>query len=107
MKAGIATIYQELDLVDGLSVAENVFLGHEPRTAGFVRGQQVRRQARELLARLGHPEIPARREVGRLPAAAKQVVSMARALARDARLIVMDEPCAVLDPRRGGTTCSG
>jgi ribose transport system ATP-binding protein len=96
MKAGIATIYQELDLVDELSVADNVFLGHEPAAAGFVRRGPARRAAREVLARLGHPEIPVTRAVGRLPAAAKQVVSMARALSREARLIIMDEPSAVL-----------
>ncbi|GIJ67799.1 sugar ABC transporter ATP-binding protein [Virgisporangium ochraceum] len=96
MKAGIATIYQELDLVDGLSVADNIFLGHEPRTVGFVNRPQVRRQASEILASLGHPEIPVRREVGKLPAAAKQVVSMGRALSREARLMIMDEPSAVL-----------
>ncbi|GIJ45055.1 sugar ABC transporter ATP-binding protein [Virgisporangium aliadipatigenens] len=96
MKAGIATIYQELDLVDGLSVADNIFLGHEPRTVGFVRRGQVRRRASEILASLGHPEIPVRREVAKLPAAAKQVVSMGRALSREARMIVMDEPSAVL-----------
>ena len=96
MKAGIATIYQELDLVDGLSVADNIFLGHEPRTLGFVNRPLVRRQASEILASLGHPEIPVRREVGKLPAAAKQVVSMGRALSREARLMIMDEPSAVL-----------
>ncbi len=96
MKAGIATIYQELDLVDGLSVADNIFLAHEPRTLGFVNRMQVRRQASEILASLGHPEIPVRREVGKLPAAAKQVVSMGRALSREAKLMIMDEPSAVL-----------
>ncbi|WP_030434563.1 sugar ABC transporter ATP-binding protein [Actinoplanes subtropicus] len=96
MSAGIATIYQELDLVDELSVAENIYLGHEPRTAGFVRRPAQRRAARDLLGRLGHPEIPAGRAVGRLSPAAKQIVSMARALSRRARLIVMDEPSAVL-----------
>jgi ribose transport system ATP-binding protein len=96
MRAGIATIYQELDLVDGLSVADNVFLGHEPRTVGFVNRGEVRRRAEEILASLGHPEIPVRREVAKLPAAAKQVVSMGRALSREARMIVMDEPSAVL-----------
>jgi ribose transport system ATP-binding protein len=96
-RLGIATMYQELDLVPGLSVAENVFLGHEPAAAGFVRrGAQARRTA-DLLRRLGHPEIPPHREVGRLSAAAQQIVSMARALSRRARLIVMDEPSAVLD----------
>ncbi|MFI0411472.1 sugar ABC transporter ATP-binding protein [Actinomadura sp. 3N508] len=96
MRAGIATIYQELDLVDGLSVAENIFLGHEKATFGFTRRGDTERAARELLGRLGHAEIPPRREVGRLPAAGKQVVSMARALSHDARLIVMDEPSAAL-----------
>ena len=96
--AGIATIYQELDLVAGLSVAENVVLGHEPARLGFTRPRDAEAIAVALLRRLGHPEIPPRRELGRLPAAGQQVVSMARALARDARLIVMDEPSAVLDP---------
>jgi ribose transport system ATP-binding protein len=96
MRLGIATIYQELDLVDGLSVAENIFLGHERSSAGFTRRGEQNAQARGLLGRLGHAEIPATREVGRLSAAGKQIVSMARALSHDARLIVMDEPSAVL-----------
>jgi len=95
-RAGIATIYQELDLVDDLTVAENVFLGHEQSTRGFVRRTQMRREAQAVLDRLGHGDIPVTRVVGRLPAAAKQVVSMARALSHEARLIVMDEPSAVL-----------
>jgi ribose transport system ATP-binding protein len=96
MKAGIATIYQELDLVDELSVAENAFLGHEDRRAGFVRRGSMARRTREILARLGHEHIPPRRLVRSLPAAGKQIVSMARALSHEARLIVMDEPSAVL-----------
>ena len=94
---GIATMYQELDVVDGLTVAENIFLGHERAVAGVVRRAAANRTARELLARLGHPEIPPTREVGELSAAHKQIVSLARALSRDARLIIMDEPSAVLD----------
>jgi ribose transport system ATP-binding protein len=96
MKAGIATIYQELDLVEELSVAENAFLGHEPRRFGFVRRAHMARQTRQILARLGHPEIPPWRLVRNLPNAGKQVVSMVRALSHDARLIIMDEPSAVL-----------
>jgi len=96
IKAGISTIYQELDLVDGLTVAENIFLGHESARLGFLRRRRMNRAAGELLERLGHPELPPTAEVGRLPAAAKQVVSMARALSRRARLIVMDEPSAAL-----------
>jgi ribose transport system ATP-binding protein len=97
LRQGIATIYQELDLVDWLSVGENIFLGHELSTAGFSQRAATRRRARELLTRLGHSEISATREVGSLSAAGKQIVSMARALSRDARLIIMDEPSAVLD----------
>ncbi|MFE6683224.1 sugar ABC transporter ATP-binding protein [Streptomyces sp. NPDC057729] len=99
MRLGIATIYQELDLVEGLSVAENVFLGHEPTTARFVvRTREGRTAAAALLRRLGHPEIDPARAVGELSAAQQQIVSMARALSHDVRLIVMDEPSAALDP---------
>ncbi len=95
-RAGIATIYQELDLVDDLTVAENIFLGHEQATAGFVRRGRMRAEAKAVLDRLGHGDIPAGRTVGRLPAAAKQIVSMGRALSHDAQLMIMDEPSAVL-----------
>ncbi|WP_422736394.1 sugar ABC transporter ATP-binding protein [Micromonospora sp. WMMD729] len=96
MKAGIATIYQELDLVEDLSVAENAFLGHEYRSLGFVRRGRMARHTRQILSRLGHGEIPPGRMVRSLPAAGKQIVSMARALSHEARLIIMDEPSAVL-----------
>jgi ribose transport system ATP-binding protein len=94
---GIATMYQELDVVDGLSVAENVYLGHELATAGLSQRREAIRRTKEILAQLGHPEIRATREVGTLSAAGKQIVSMARALSHNARIIVMDEPSAVLD----------
>jgi ribose transport system ATP-binding protein len=97
MRLGIATIYQELDLVDGLTTAENIFLGHEPSLAGFLQRLTARARARDLLERLGHGEIPPGRELGNMSAAGKQIVSMARALSHEARLIVMDEPSAVLD----------
>ncbi|WP_395571348.1 sugar ABC transporter ATP-binding protein [Streptomyces sp. BK79] len=99
MRLGIATIYQELDLVEHLSVAENVHLGHEPTTAGFVvRGRAAKESTAQLLKRLGHPEVDPGRLVGDLSAAQQQIVSMARALSHDVRLIVMDEPSAALDP---------
>ncbi|WP_030667958.1 sugar ABC transporter ATP-binding protein [Streptomyces sp. NRRL B-1347] len=99
MRLGIATIYQELDLVEHLSVAENVFLGHEPTAAGFVvRRGTARAATAALLKRLGHAEISPARLVGELSAAQQQIVSMARALSHDVRLIVMDEPSAALDP---------
>ena len=96
LNLGVATMYQELDLVDGLSVAENIFLGNEPARFGFTNRRAANNKTRELMRRLGHPEIPPSREVGLLSAAGKQLVSMARALVHDARLIVMDEPTAAL-----------
>jgi ribose transport system ATP-binding protein len=96
LRLGIATMYQELDLVPGLSVADNIFLGHERARFGFTRVGQARAEAARLLARLGHPEISPSTEAGRLSAAGQQLVSMARALAHDARLLVMDEPTAAL-----------
>ncbi len=97
MSHGIATIYQELDLVDGLSVTENIFLGHELATFGFSRRAEADRATAELLERLGHGEIRPRTEVGSLSPAHKQIVSMARALSHAARVIIMDEPSAALD----------
>ncbi|HEY0637359.1 MAG TPA: sugar ABC transporter ATP-binding protein [Pseudonocardiaceae bacterium] len=96
LRAGVATMYQELDLVPWLSVAENVFLGAERSRFGFSRRRSTRAVARELLGRLGHPEIDPAAPVAALPPAAQQLVSMARALAHEASIIVMDEPTAAL-----------
>jgi ribose transport system ATP-binding protein len=97
MSLGIATIYQELDLVAGLTVADNIFLGREFSRLGVTRPAEGNRTATALLTRLGHPEIRPTAEVGSLSAASQQMVSIARALSQDAKLIIMDEPSAVLD----------
>jgi ribose transport system ATP-binding protein len=94
---GLGTIYQELDLVPHLDVTENVFLGHEVSRGGFTQRGRAREMVRGLLKRLGHPEISPTRIVGELSPANQQVVSMARALSHDTRLLVLDEPSAVLD----------
>jgi len=97
IELGIATMYQELDVVDGLTIAENIFLGHEISRGGFTKRSEAARQTRELLRRLGHSNLSPHTEVGTLSAANKQIVSMARALSHDIKLIIMDEPSAVLD----------
>lgn len=97
IELGIATMYQELDVVDGLTIAENIFLGHELSRGGFTRRSEAAKQTKELLRRLGHPSLSPHTEVGTLSAANKQIVSMARALSHDIKLIIMDEPSAVLD----------
>ncbi|MFF3039375.1 sugar ABC transporter ATP-binding protein [Arthrobacter citreus] len=94
---GIATMYQELDVVDGLTVAENIFLGHEKAAGGILNVRKTRGLTRDLLKRLGHSRLSPAAEVGTLSAANKQIVSLARALSRDTKLIIMDEPSAILD----------
>jgi ribose transport system ATP-binding protein len=97
LKRGIATIYQELDLVPDLSVAESVFLAHEPRRWPLLDLDKMYRESATLLARLGHESIPVRAKVGQLRPAAQQIVSIARALSGNVRLLIMDEPSAILD----------
>jgi ribose transport system ATP-binding protein len=97
IELGIATMYQELDVVEGLTVTENIFLGHEIARGGFTRRSEATKKARDLLRRLGHGDLSPHAEVGSLSAANKQIVSMARALSHDIKLIIMDEPSAVLD----------
>ena len=97
LKRGVATIYQELDLVGDLTVAESIFLAHEPRRGPLLDYDHMHREADALLERLGHPSISPRTKVRALRPAAQQIVSIARALSVDVRLLVMDEPSAILD----------
>ncbi len=97
LKRGVATIYQELDLVPDLSVAESIFLAHEPRRGPLLDLDKMYRESEALLARLGHESIPVRAKVGKLRPAAQQIVSIARALSGNVRLLIMDEPSAILD----------
>jgi ribose transport system ATP-binding protein len=97
LKLGVATIYQELDLVEDLTVAESIFLAHERRRGVFLDRDQMFSESAELLKRLGHEQIRPRMKIKALRPAAQQVVSIARALSHDVRLLIMDEPSAVLD----------
>jgi ribose transport system ATP-binding protein len=92
---GIAVIHQELTLVPELSVAENLFVGRLPRRFGLVDKARVRREAVALLDRVGLRVDPAT-PVRELGIAGQQMVEIARALDLDARLLVLDEPTAVL-----------
>jgi ribose transport system ATP-binding protein len=96
LSAGIAVIYQELSLVPEMTVAENVFIGHMPRRAGLLDRASARRRTRELLTRVGLPELDPGAKVVDLGLNVRQQVEMAKALAREARVLVMDEPTAAL-----------
>jgi ribose transport system ATP-binding protein len=98
-RAGISMIFQEQILANDLTAAENIFLGMEPvRTFGLLDNRRLNLQAQEVLERHHFP-IDAGRRVSGLTRAEKQLVEIARALATAARVIVMDEPTAVLSQK--------
>ena len=99
--AGVAVIYQEFNLVPGLTACENIFLGQELTRAGFVSQAQERRRAAELFQRLG-VEVDLDAPCRRLTTAQQQLVEIAKALASQARIIVMDEPSAALTSHEVG-----
>ncbi len=96
MHAGVATVYQEFNLLPERSVAENVFLGREPRKGGFVDNRGMATATAELLAELGITFIDPNAPVRTLTVAEQQVVEITKALSFDAKVISMDEPTAAL-----------
>lgn len=96
--AGIVMIHQELNLVDELTVAENIFLGRELRKGITLDRPEMERRASELLAQV-RAEFGPRVKVASLSLASKQLVEIAKALSRKARILIMDEPTAVLSQR--------
>ena len=95
---GISTVYQEVNLIPSLSVAENIALGRQQGRLGFINWNAVRRHAREALERLEiRCDVDA--ELGTLSLAMQQMVAIARALDVKARVLVLDEPTASLDEK--------
>ena len=93
-RLGVAMIYQELNLAPHMTVEENLELGMEDTTLGFVKSQ--RQDIDEVLELLGHTDLPLDTPVRRLGVGQQQVVEIARALLTDARIIIMDEPTSSL-----------
>lgn len=95
-QAGVAMIYQELNLAADLSVEDNIMLGIEVSRLGLLRRGPQRKLVQDALQMLGHPELSLGAVVGRLSVGAQQLVEIARALVLDARVIVFDEPTSSL-----------
>ena len=96
MRRGIAFIHQELNVLDNLEVAANVFLGREPRSAlGLIDRKKIHDDTAPLLQRLGL-EVSTHTRLDHLPIAQQQMVEIAKALSLNARLIIMDEPTSSL-----------
>ncbi|WP_084074925.1 sugar ABC transporter ATP-binding protein [Demequina sp. NBRC 110052] len=96
-RAGISTVYQEIELLPNLSVAENIFIGRDVGRSGLVsRGEMVAR-AREVLGGLGLTDVDPRALLGSHSVAVQQLVAIARAVTADVRVLVLDEPTSSLD----------
>jgi ribose transport system ATP-binding protein len=101
MSLGIACIYQELNLVPHMTVAENIYLGRESlktKALGILNREKMRENSRAVLSSLGL-DIDPRADVGTLGVGKQQMIEIARAVQADARLIIMDEPTASLSAR--------
>ncbi|MFJ6123068.1 sugar ABC transporter ATP-binding protein [Streptomyces sp. NPDC092129] len=102
-QAGISTIYQEVNLVPLMSVARNLLLGREPRSRlRLIDFRRMHREAEETLRSLGI-RVDVRRPLRELGVGAQQMVALARAVAVDARVVIMDEPTSSLEPREVST----
>ncbi|GMA89773.1 hypothetical protein GCM10025869_03020 [Homoserinibacter gongjuensis] len=96
LAAGISTVYQEIDLLPNLTVAENIWLGREPRRLGVIDWRRMRAEAREVLASLGL-EIDPASLLGSHSLAVQQLVAIARAIRSEVKVLVLDEPTSSLD----------
>lgn len=97
-KAGIATIYQELNLCENLDVAENIFIGRLPNRLGCVDKTKLHEMARAALDEL-NLDYDTHMIVSKMGVAQKQMVEIAKAVSRDTKILIMDEPTAVLTER--------
>ena len=96
--AGISTVYQEVNLIPDLSIAENICLGRQPTTFGKIRWGAITKRARQALARLDL-DLDVSRQLSSCSIAIQQMVALARAMDVSAKLLILDEPTSSLDER--------
>lgn len=99
LKAGVGTIYQEFNLVPSLSIAENIFLGKELKKGGCLDRQRMIERANELMKQMGFEKTNSAQRVSTLSVAQQQMVEILKSLFNDSRILVLDEPTAVLTDR--------
>ena len=95
---GIGTVYQEVNLLANLTVAQNLTFGREPRRFGIIDGGAMRREAEAMIAGYGL-DIDVNRDLGSYSVAVQQIVAIARAVALSGKVLILDEPTASLDAR--------
>ena len=93
---GISTVYQEINLCPNLTVAENIFVGRQPMKNGMINWKDINRRAKELMSRF-HMDIDVTRPLNNYSTAIQQMVSIARAVDIDAKILILDEPTSSLD----------
>ena len=93
---GISTVYQEINLCPNLTVAENIFVGRQPMKRGMINWKEINTRARELMSRF-HMDIDVTRPLNNYSTAIQQMVSIARAVDIDAKILILDEPTSSLD----------
>ncbi|HBE78440.1 MAG TPA: sugar ABC transporter ATP-binding protein [Firmicutes bacterium] len=96
-RSGISTVYQEVNLCLNLTVAENIFIGRQPRKFGKIDWQRINRQAEELLFRKMNLKIDVTRELASYSVAIQQMVAIVRVLEMSAKILILDEPTSSLD----------
>lgn len=93
---GIGTVYQEVNLLPNMSVADNLFIGREPKRFGLLRRKEMEKRATELMASYGF-SLDVREPLNRFSVAMQQIVAICRAIDLSAKVLILDEPTASLD----------
>ena len=99
LQNGISTVYQEVNLCPNLSVAENIFVGHQPKKHFAIDWKKMNETAKEILGNVGLSHIDVTRALGKYSVAIQQMIAIARAVNFNCKVLILDEPTSSLDDR--------